>query len=115
MPYLTMSDGIRIFYENYGEGETLIFCHGLNSSHNANKDFYNEFKKDYNIIIYDQRGHADSDKSTIHMNIQRLGQDLNEIIEALNLDNITLIGHSMGAATIYSYINQFGCDKIKRF
>ncbi len=48
------------------------------------------------------------------MNVRRLGQDLNEIIESLDLDEVTLIGHSMGAATIYSYVNQFGCDKIRR-
>ena len=37
-------------------------------------------RDDFNTVIYDQRGHGDSDKPTIHMNIQRLGQDLNEII-----------------------------------
>lgn len=42
MPYLTMSDRIKIYYENCGEGETLVFCHGLNSSHNANKELYDE-------------------------------------------------------------------------
>lgn len=109
-----MSDGIKLYYENYGEGETLVFCHGLNSSHNANKELYDEFREDFNTVIYDQRGHGDSDKPTIHMNIQRLGQDLNEIIESLNLENVTLIGHSLGGATIYSYVNQFGCDNIKR-
>lgn len=114
MPYLTMSDGIKLYYENSGDGETLLFCHGLNSSHSANKEFYDEFRKDYNTVVYDQRNHADSDKSTIHLNVERLGQDLNEIIESLNLEDITLIGHSMGAATIYSYVNQFGCGKIKR-
>ncbi len=114
MPYLTMSDGIKLYYKNYGKGETLIFCHGLNSSHIANKRFYDEFGEDFNIVLYDQRGHSYSDKSTIHMNIQRLGQDLNEIIESLNLDEVTLIGHSLGAATIYSYVNQFGCNKVKR-
>ena len=48
------------------------------------------------------------------MNVKRLGQDLNDIIESLDLDDVTVIGHSMGAATIYSYVDQFGCDKLKR-
>ena len=47
------------------------------------------------------------------MNVKRLGMDMNEIIESLGLDNLTVFGHSMGAATIYSYIDQFGCDKLK--
>lgn len=114
MPYLTMDDGIRLYYENHGEGDALVFCHGLNSSHAANKRLYGEFHDDFNVVLYDQRGHGLSDRSTIHMNIKRLGRDLNEIIETLDLDDVTLIGHSMGAATIYSYVDQFGCDKIKR-
>lgn len=92
----------------------MIFIHGLNSSHTVNKDFYDEFIGEYKVILYDQRGHGDSDKSKIHMTVKRLGQDLNEIIDALGLDDVTLIGHSMGAATIYSYVGQFGCDKLKR-
>ncbi|MBR6024788.1 MAG: alpha/beta hydrolase [Methanobrevibacter sp.] len=114
MSFLTMSDGIKIYYEDWGEGETLLFAHGLNSSHLLNKAFYTEFRDDYRIVFYDQRGHESSDKSSVHMNIKRLAQDLNEIIESLNLDEVTLIGHSMGAATIYNYVEQFGCDKIKR-
>ena len=114
MSFLTMSDGIKIYYEDHGDGETLVFAHGLNSSHLANKAFYNEFKDDYRVVFYDQRGHESSDRSTIHMNVRRLAQDLNELMESLSLDDVTLVGHSMGAATIYNYVEQFGCDKIKR-
>ena len=114
MSYLKTSDGIKLYYEDCGVGEVLIFLHGLNSSHKINKDFYDEFRDEFRVILYDQRGHGDSDKSDIHMNVKRLGQDLKEIIDALNLDDVTLIGHSMGAATIYSYVNQFGCKNLKR-
>ena len=85
-----MSDGTKLYYEKYGKGETLVFCHGLNSSHSANKEFYDEFKNDFNIVIYDQRGHADSDKSKVHLNVQRLGQDLKEIIEYLMELGVTI-------------------------
>lgn len=114
MSYLTMCDGTKIYYEDYGEGETILFSHGLNSSHLKIKNFINEFKDEYRIVCYDQRGHEFSDRPTKHLNIKTLGQDLNEIITALNLDNINLFGHSMGGATIYNYVNQFGCDKLKR-
>lgn len=48
------------------------------------------------------------------MNVKRLGQDIHELIEFLNLDEIFAIGHSMGAASLFSYINQFGCEKLKK-
>jgi len=114
MPYFATTDGTKIYYETHGRGETLIFCHGLNSSHLAIKNFIDEFKNDYRTVCYDQRGHAASDRAKIHLNVKTLGQDLKELIDFLELDNVTAIGHSMGAATIFSYVNQFGCEHLKR-
>jgi len=109
-----MKDGTKIYYEDHGQGETLLFSHGLNSSHLAIKDFINEFRGQYRIVFYDQRGHESSDRAKIHMNVKTLGQDMNELIEALELRDVTAIGHSMGAASIFSYLEQFGCDRLKR-
>ena len=114
MSCLAMKDGTKIYYEDSGKGEPILFSHGLNSSHLAIKEFINEFKGEYRTICYDQRGHASSDRSTIHMNIKTLGQDMNELIEFFDLKDITIIGHSMGGASVFSYINQFGCDRLKR-
>lgn len=113
MTFLKMSDATKIFFEDSGDGEAILFAHGLNSSHMMNESFYSEFRDDFRVIRYDQRGHGLSDTPHRHMNVKRLGMDMNEIIESLGLDNLTVFGHSMGAATIYSYIDQFGCDKLK--
>lgn len=114
MPYLAMSDEAKIYYEDHGKGETILFIHGLNSSHTKIRDFINDFKADYRTVYYDSRGHAMAGRCEMHMNIKRMGQDLRELIEYLDLDDITVIGHSMGAATIFSYVNQYGCDRLKR-
>ena len=114
MPYLAMRDGTKIYYEDYGQGETILFSHGLSSSHLELRNFINEFKDQYRCVCYDQRGHEASECSHVHMNVKTLGQDMNELIEYLKLENVTVIGHSMGAATIFSYVNQFGCSKLKR-
>ena len=113
MAYLTLRDGIKIYFEDCGTGEPILFIHGLNSSSEKIKKFISKFKKDYRCVYYDQRGHGLSDRANIHMNIENLGRDLNEIIEKLNLENVTVIGHSMGAAAIFNYVNQFGCGKLK--
>ena len=113
MTFLKMSDATKIFFDDSGDGEAILFAHGLNSSHAVNESFYSEFRDDFRVILYDHRSHGLSDTPHRHMNVKRLGMDMNEIIEALELDNLTVFGHSMGAATIYSYIDQFGCDKLK--
>lgn len=114
MPYLAMRDETKIYYEDCGQGETILFSHGLNSSHFKIKNFIDEFKGEFRCVYYDQRGHGASDRSNVHMNIKNLGQDMNELIEYLDLKNLTVVGHSMGAATIFSYVNQFGCDRLKK-
>ncbi|MBQ8018153.1 MAG: alpha/beta hydrolase [Methanobrevibacter sp.] len=114
MSYLTVSDGTKIYYKDYGEGEAILFSHGLNGSHLNFKRIIKEFEDDYRIICYDQRGHGYSDRSAMHMNVKALGQDLNELIDFLDLTDINLFGHSMGGASIYSHVNQFGCGKLKR-
>ena len=114
MPYLTVHDGTKIYFEAQGQGDPLLFVHGLQSSHLKIMPFINEFKNQYQCICYDHRGHESSDKPQKHLNVRTLGQDLHELIEYLDLREITAIGHSMGAATIFSYVNQFGCNKLKR-
>ena len=116
MPYLVVKDGTKIYYEDTGKGETVLIIHGLGSSHLKLRNFINEFRKESNLrcVCYDHRGHESSDKPKIHLNVQTLAQDLNELIEYLDLKDITIIGHSMGAATIFNYINQFGTSRLKR-
>ena len=77
MPYLAMSDLTKIYYEDSGSGETILFAHGLGSSHFELKNFIDEFKSDYRCVCYDHRGHGASDKANIHMNVKQLGQDMN--------------------------------------
>ena len=115
MPYLTVDDGTKLYYEETGKEkpETVLILHGLASSHLKIKNFVNQFRSDYHVVVYDHRGHESSDIPKIHINVQRLAKDLNEIIEYLELKNINIIGHSMGAATIFNYINQFGSSKLK--
>ena len=117
MPFYSVDDGTKIYYEETGKDkkETVLIIHGLGSSHFKLKNFINEFKSDYHVICYDHRGHGSSDSPKIHINIPRLAKDLNELIEFLGLKEINVIGHSMGAATVFNYINQFGTSKLKSF
>lgn len=114
MSCLAMPDGTKIYHESRGDDEAILFVHGLNSSHFELREFIDEFKSDHRCIAYDQRGHGASDRPKIHLNVRTLGQDMNELIECLDLRDLTVIGHSMGAAALFSYIDQFGCDRLKR-
>ena len=107
MPYITTSDGVKIYYEDHGQGETLLFSHGMNSSHLRIKNFIDDFKGDYRLVCYDHRGHGASERASINMNLQRLGRDLRELIEALELDDVTAIGHSMGGYYAQCFMERY--------
>lgn len=109
MPVFATSDGTKLYYEDTGTGPALVFCHSLNSSHLAIKDFIDEFRGEYRCICYDQRGHACSERTGRHLNVRTLGRDLRELLGFLGVEKACAIGHSMGAATLFSYVNQFGC------
>lgn len=114
MPYYITQDGTQIYYEDHGKGEPIVFLHGVTAAHQNIKSFIDEFKGEYRCVSYDHRGHGASNHKSLHMNLQTLAQDLHELLEYLDLQDVTVIGHSLGSATIFSYVNQFGCDRLKR-
>lgn len=114
MPYLAMQDYAKMYYEIHGEGQPIIFMHGWSGSTQHLKPIIDILKKDYQCICYDQRGHGASSRPTKGLTLPQLGRDLRELIEYLDLHDVILVGHSMGGATIYSYVQQFGCDRIKK-
>ena len=115
MPFFVVDDQTKIYYEETGKEhkETVMILHGLGSSHLKLKNFIEQFKPNYHLVYYDHRGHCSSDVPKFHINIERLAKDLHELIEYLDLKDINIIGHSMGAATIYNYVNQFGTSRLK--
>ena len=115
MPFFVVDDKTKIYYEETGKDhkETVMILHGLGSSHLKIKNFINQFKSNYHVVYYDHRGHCSSEVPKFHINIERLAKDLHELIEYLDLKEINIIGHSMGAATIYNYVNQFGTSRLK--
>ncbi len=61
MPYFAVQDGTKLYYEEYGHGETVLFVHGLSSSHFELRNFISGFRGNYHCVCYDHRGHAASD------------------------------------------------------
>jgi pimeloyl-ACP methyl ester carboxylesterase len=117
MSYFTTSDNCKIYYEEHGTGEHLIFVHGWT----ANAAFFTAqieyFSKKYHVIAYDARGHERSDRGEIterNMNLSRLAKDLHELIEGLGLEKVNLVGWSMGTSTLLAYVREFGCQYVNK-
>ena len=57
-------NGIRMYYEVYGEGEPLVLLHSFNYSGSVWQEFINEFAEKYKVIVPDLRGHGRSTNPT---------------------------------------------------
>lgn len=108
MPSITTNDGVKICYEEAGTGRPLILVPGWGCSHRFFKKNMPALSKVCRVVALDPRGHGDSDKVPWGHRISRYAQDVKNLIEALHLEDVTLLGWSMGAAICWSYLDLFG-------
>ncbi len=100
---------IKLFYEDLGEGKPVVLIHGWPLSHEMWEYQLNELPK-FNIrcIAYDRRGFGRSDKPWNSYNYDILAQDLDNLLEELNLHDVTLVGFSMGGGEVVRYLTKYG-------
>lgn len=103
------SDGTKIWYRSVGSGTPLICCNGLGCSTFYFKYLEAYFKRSYQVITWDYRGHGKSDypKLTKNHNVNSLVKDLKAVMDTLKIDQAILIGHSMGTQILYEFYNQY--------
>lgn len=116
MAYLQLQDGRKLYYEDEGAGQPVVFIHGWKSS----SDVYAEPSRlltaegSYRCIRYDHCGHKRSDSPAFPVTLQTLAEDLHSLITALQLDNPILVGWSMGGMTVLEYIRRYGSSHLDR-
>ncbi|MDE1191746.1 MAG: alpha/beta hydrolase [Arachidicoccus sp.] len=88
---------IQLFVADEGEkSPTLLFIHFWGGSSNTWKPVTDILHAKYRCIRYDQRGWGKSDKPKSGYDIQSLADDVVALVEALQLEEYILVGHSMG-------------------
>lgn len=108
------SDGAQLSYISAGQGKPLVMLHGWSQSAEQFKYQIPAFAEHYQVIAVDLRGHGESEKVSFGYRISRLSKDVQELIAVLQLEKPHLLGHSMGCAIIWSYLDLFGLDEIDR-
>lgn len=98
MPHLT-TDSSRLFYRWDGpeNGRVLILAHALGANHTMWDSNMPALSARFRVLRYDSRGHGASDIGQGPCDIDRLGRDVLELIDALELDAVDFCGISMGA------------------
>jgi pimeloyl-ACP methyl ester carboxylesterase len=113
MEFFETSDGVKLFYQQKGEGNPIVLIHGWSGDHTVYEPAVNELCKKFKVISYDLRGHGNSDRPEYGLTLNRFAADLEELMASLELTDVTLVGHSMGASTAFEYVRNFGVSRIK--
>ncbi len=115
MAMLTLKDGTRLFYKDYGRGEVVVFVHGWCINADSWEYIMHRLTDGgFRCVAYDQRGCGRSDQPWDGYDYKSLAADLAQLLEALDLQNVVLVGHSLGGGVIVQYLADFGKSRVKK-
>jgi non-heme chloroperoxidase len=108
------NDAVGIHYVEVGGGPPLVMLPGFSQSAAEFRKQLDGLGSDHRVIAMDHRGHGASEKPEHGYRVSRLAADLRDVLEALELHKVTLVGHSLGCSVIWSYLDLFGGDRVER-
>ena len=115
MNRIATKDGTSIFYKDWGTGPTVVFSHGWPLSADAwDAQMLFLGQQGYRVVAHDRRGHGRSEQTWTGNEYDTFADDLAELLEKLNLNEVTLVGHSMGGGEVARYIGRHGNKRVKK-
>ena len=87
--------------------ETIVFLHGSGLSHivwSLTEQFFSN--KNFNVLSIDLPGHGNSDGPCLD-SIEKIADWLEQVFISLNLEKLTLVGHSQGCLEILEYASKY--------
>ncbi len=112
---ITMNDGTRIYYKDWGAGPPVVFSHGWPLSADAWEDqmvFLGSHG--YRCIAHDRRGHGRSGQPWNGNDMDTYADDLATLVQALDLKNAVHVGHSTGGGEVARYIGRHGTKRVAK-
>lgn len=96
-----------------GTGRPVVLIHGWPLSGEAFKDQVPAFEAaGYRVVTYDRRGFGRSDKPRTGYTYDTLTEDLHTLLTELELNDVTLVGFSMGGGEVARYATKYGTERL---
>jgi non-heme chloroperoxidase len=106
---------IEIHYEDHGSGQPVVLIHGypLNGA-SWEKQERVLLQAGYRVITYDRRGFGKSSQPTVGYDYDTFAADLNTLLDHLNLNDVILVGFSMGTGEVTRYLSTYGSARVAK-
>ena len=100
-------NGIKVYYEVYGEGRPLVLLHGAFYTIDMNwGQLIPELSKTRKVIAIEMQGHGHSPFSDRELSITTLASDVEKVMDYLKIDSADVAGYSMGGSVAYQFAVQ---------
>jgi non-heme chloroperoxidase len=119
MPRVTVGtengESIEIHYEDHGSGQPVVLIHGypLNGRSWERQERV-LLEAGYRAINYDRRGFGLSSQPTAGYDYDTFAADLNAVLDHLALDDVVLVGFSMGTGEVTRYLGKYGSGRVRK-
>jgi non-heme chloroperoxidase len=115
MNTITTEDGTSIFYKDWGTGQPVVFSHGWPLNADAwDPQMLFLGQQGYRVIAHDRRSHGRSTQTWEGNDMDTYADDLAALIEALDLKDAVLVGHSTGGGEVAKYIGRHGSNRVAK-
>ena len=113
MSTITTNDGTTIYYKDWGKGPVVTFSHGWPLNSDAwDGQLHFLAQNGFRVVAHDRRGHGRSSQAWSGNDMNGYADDLAAVIEALDLKEVTLVGHSTGGGEVARYIGRHGTKRV---
>jgi hypothetical protein len=115
MDTITVKDGTKIYFKDWGTGQPLFFHHGWPlSADDWDSQMMFFLEHGYRVIAHDRRGHGRSTQTFLGHDMDTYAADVAELVEALDLKDSIHIGHSTGGGEVARYVARHGKGRVAK-
>ena len=112
---ISTKDGTEIYYKDWGKGPVVTFSHGWPLSSDAwDGQMLFLVQNGFRVVAHDRRGHGRSSQASSGNDMDGYADDLAAVIEALDLKDAVLVGHSTGGGEVVRYIGRHGKERVAK-
>lgn len=114
MPYVQVEEGVQYYYEDRGQGPTILLVHGWGANRRVWERQVVDLSDQFRVITIDCRGCGNSDAPDHGYKISEIADDIHQVIQKLELKDVTLVGWSAGGSIVIDYASRYNTGAVTK-